>query len=113
MELRAYITRDDKGTVRVTVHTDVTLYSKGSPDPEQSWTYPLIDSGTDHLFGAQPEQPFEDADRILAEHGWTREGPWAVGDVTTGTYARIARADAKHVLQGVDPIKARYLHGCA
>lgn len=111
MELRAYITRDAADDqLRLTVHEDCTLYSRGTPDWTLSWVS-FADDGVDHLFGAQPEQQFTDADRILAEHGWTREGPWAVGDVTTGTYARIARADAKHVLQGADPIKARYLHG--
>ena len=91
MGTRAYLTHDDETTLRVTVHQDATLYDKGSPVPEMTWTFPLVDDGKDHLFGAQPEQPFEDADRILAEHGWTREGRWAVGDVITGTYASIAR----------------------
>lgn len=107
MELRAYIGHDAEGLLRVTVHEDCTLYSKGSPVPEQSWSFPLVGDGVDHLFGAQPEQPFEDADRILAEHAWTREGRWVSGDVVTGTYARITRT--KHVLQGTDPVKARFI----
>lgn len=93
MELRAYITRDAADDqLRVTVHEDCTLYSKGVPNSTLSWAIPLTDDGTDYVMGAQPEQPFEDADRTLAEHGWTREGSWALGDVVTGTYARIARA---------------------
>lgn len=93
MELRAYITRDAADDqLRVTVHEDCTLYSRGVPSSTLSWIFPPVDDGKDHLFGAQPEQLFAEADRILAEHGWTREGRWAVGDVTTGTYTRIARA---------------------
>jgi hypothetical protein len=108
MEIRAYIARDDSDQqLRVTVHEDCTLYSRGVPNWTMSWAFPLADDGVDHLFGAQPEQPFEDADRILAEHGWTREGRWVSGDVVTGTYARITRT--KHVLQGTDPVKARFI----
>lgn len=92
METRAYIAHDSETVLRVTVHTGAGLYTQGTPDPDQSWTYPATDDGRVPLFGAQPEQPFEDADRILAEHGWTREGRWLVGDVITGTYARICRA---------------------
>lgn len=108
-ETRAYLTHEADDLLRVTVHEGATLYSKGAPT-EASWTIPLTDDGRDYVMGAQPEQPFVDADRVLAENGWTREGPWAVGDVVTGTYATITRADAKHVLQGADLIKARYLH---
>jgi hypothetical protein len=88
---RAYITHDDETTLRVTVHADARLYNTGTPDPDQSWTYRLVEDNVDHLFGAQPDQPFEDADRILAEHGWKREGRWLIGDAVTGTSARIAR----------------------
>lgn len=89
METRAYLTHDSETVLRVTVHTDCALYSKGDADPDQSWTFPAVDDGKAHTFGSQPDQPFEDADRILADHGWKREGRWLVG---TRAHARICRA---------------------
>lgn len=92
METRAYITTEDENLLRLTVREGCTLYSGGEPAEGQSWTFPLIDDGRDYVMGAQPDQPYLDADRVLAEHGWTREGPWAVGDAITGAYATITRA---------------------
>jgi hypothetical protein len=93
METRAYITHEPDGQLRVTVHEGCTLYSEGDVDPNQSWVYPRVNDGVDHVMSAQPDQPFADADSILAEHGWTRESPrWLVGDVIIGTYARITRS---------------------
>lgn len=92
METRAYITYETDDLLRVTVHENCGLYSDGAAVAGASWTYPFVDDGKDHLFGAQPEQVFIGADRVLAEHGWTREEPWGVGDVVTGTYASITRA---------------------
>lgn len=89
MKAHAYLTQNSDQELRVTVHRDAGLYSDGTPG--ESWTFPVTDSGKIHLFGAQPEQPFIDADRILAENGWTREGPWMIGDIVTETRARIAR----------------------
>jgi hypothetical protein len=91
MGTRAYLTHDSETALRVTVHEGCALYSDGTPNLDQSWVFAATDDGVDHLFGAQPERPFRDADRILAEHGWKREGSWMIGDAVTGTYARIAR----------------------
>jgi hypothetical protein len=57
-----------------------------------SWSFPLASDECDHLFGAQPDQPFADADRLLADHGWNRDGTWVMGGSTSGTYARVTRA---------------------
>ena len=89
--VRACLTRETQELLRVTVHKNTRLYSKG--DPGESWTFPVRDDGVTYLLDAQPERPFIDADRILAENGWTREGRWVVGDVVTGTYATISRTE--------------------
>ncbi len=107
METRAYLSADDEATFRVTVYPEASLYSRGEPAEGQSWSFPLIKNDADYVMGAQPEQPYEDADAVLSEHGWTREGRWVSGDVFTGTYVRVSRT--KHVVQGTDPIKARHL----
>lgn len=107
METRAYLTHDNETTLRVTVHENCTIYSDGTAVSDQSWTFPLADDGTWHLFGSQSDEPFENADRVLIEHAWTREGRWVVGDVVTGTYARVSRV--LHALQGDRPVTARSL----
>lgn len=90
METRAYLTPESGNRLRLDIRENCTLYSKGA---EVFWvTFPFVDDGKDHIMGSQPEQPFTDADRVLAGHGWKREGRWVIGDVVTGTYARIIRA---------------------
>lgn len=49
------------------------------------------------------------AENVLSASGWVTEGEWEQYD--HGYTIAVRRADAKHVLQGVNPIKARYLHG--
>lgn len=91
-ETRAYLTITADDQFRVTIREGCGLYSRGTEIPGMSWTLPFADDGRTHLFGAEPDQPYADADEILAEHGWKREGRWAVGDSTTGTYADVSRA---------------------
>lgn len=92
METRAYLIATSQTEALVTVHENATMYHPGTPLPEQFWTYPFTDDGRDYILGAEPQQPYADADRLLADNGWRREGPWAVGDVVNGTYARVSRA---------------------
>ncbi|MER7488735.1 hypothetical protein ABTY20_23080 [Streptomyces sp. NPDC126497] len=89
-ETRAYIEQITDDRANLAVYEGVTMYG-GRKDPAWSEQYTLEDDGVDHLFAAQPEQPFTEADRILAAHGFKREGVWVVGDAITGTYARISR----------------------
>ena len=114
-DTRAYIEQVADDRANVAVYEDVTMYGgRRGKDPVLSEQYTLEDDGVDHLFGAEPEQPFAEpeqpfaeADRILAAHGWKRGGGWVVGDAITGIYARVART--KHVVQGCEPVSARFI----
>ncbi|MGY5627487.1 hypothetical protein ACW7N6_38610 [Streptomyces sp. UC1A3] len=92
-DTRAYIEQVTDDRASVMVFEDVTMYGgRDGKTPVLSEQYALEDDGVDYVMGAQPEQPFAEADRILATHGWTREGAWIVGDAVTGIYARVSRA---------------------
>lgn len=91
-ETRAYITHEAEDRLLLTIREDCTLYSMGTAIDGLSWAFRATDDERWRVFSAQPGPVFEDADEILAEHGWKREKRWAVGDVTTGTYASVTRA---------------------
>lgn len=91
-ETRAYLTAESDDTARVDVYDDVTLYGgRHGKDPVFSGTFPLTDDGVDYVMGAEPGQPYADADGLLSANGFRRDGVWLSGDVITGTFARVSR----------------------
>lgn len=92
-DTRAYIEQVTDDRAAVEVFEDVTMYGgRDGKAPVLSEQFTLEDGGADHVMGAEPEQPYAEADRILAAHGWRREGVWLNGDAVTGIYARVTRA---------------------
>lgn len=90
---RAYITQVADDAAELAVYDGVTMYGgRADKEPVLSEQYTLEDDGVDYVMGAEPGQPYEEADRILAANGFKRDGVWLVGDAVTGICARVPRA---------------------
>lgn len=71
----------------------LTIKADGETILTTTFAYPDTETDVWHVMGGQPDEPFDAADRVLAQHGWQRSAGrrWIVGDIVYGTQATIER----------------------
>ncbi len=71
----------------------LTIKADGETIFTTTFAYPDSDTDVWHVMGSQPDEPFDAADRVLAENGWQRSAGrrWIIGDIVYGTRATVER----------------------